>query len=230
MLFRLHHSSFLAGLSVQAAGVFMVEEGRLVKLYAHSGHYRPTEKHVYQLLNHLKSQNVNLDDVLVDAQRIIKISREKEPGRLVPQHLRNTDQLIIVFAGVKEKKMTTSAMWLAPLMLNFLKHKCLYERLAMDAVLHRSQASPARPAGRPPQHKTRSEVAPTASDENSLTCNATLIVPATQVSEEDSAFLPVPDHARLTSTDSIFNDFDSLRNPAALARSQAEADGVIDDS
>ena len=77
---RLHHSSFLAGGNVQAAGLFVIDNGYLTKLYAHSGHYRPTEKNIYQLLNYLISRGVDVTDVLVDAQRIVRISREKETG------------------------------------------------------------------------------------------------------------------------------------------------------
>lgn len=60
--------------------MFVIEDGRLTKLFAHSGHYRPSEKSIYQLLNYLISRNVDLTDVLMDAQRIVRISREKESG------------------------------------------------------------------------------------------------------------------------------------------------------
>ncbi|CAM9413620.1 unnamed protein product, partial [Ectocarpus fasciculatus] len=79
---RLHHSSFQAGGNVQAAGLFVIDNGYLTKLYAHSGHYRPTEKNIYQLLNYLICRGVDVTNVLVDAQRIVRVSREKETGGL----------------------------------------------------------------------------------------------------------------------------------------------------
>lgn len=79
---RLHHSSFQAGGNVQAAGLFVIDNGYLTTLYAHSGHYRPTEKNIYQLLNYLICRGVDVTNVLVDAQRIVRVSREKETGGL----------------------------------------------------------------------------------------------------------------------------------------------------
>ena len=75
---RFHHSSFIAGGNVQAAGLMMIENGYLTHLYAHSGHYRPTEKNIYQLLNYFISRHVDMSNVLVDAQRLVRICREKE--------------------------------------------------------------------------------------------------------------------------------------------------------
>ncbi len=101
----MHHSSFVGGESVQAAGMFIIENGVLLKLFAHSGHYRPTERNVLQLLCYLKHMNVNLNDVEVDAQRIAKISRDSNG------------------TGAKKKKIETTVMWQALYMIDFLNHK-----------------------------------------------------------------------------------------------------------
>src|SRR5262249_14504030 len=43
---RFHHSSFLGGEPVNFAGIMICEEGRLVTVFPHSGHYRPEDKHL----------------------------------------------------------------------------------------------------------------------------------------------------------------------------------------
>lgn len=101
---RLHHSSFVAGEPVQAAGVMICADGALKKLFAHSGHYRPTEYNILQLLHFLLGANVRLVDVEVDAQRICKINRVDSSGN-------------------KSKKRDTTVMWKALDMLDFLEHK-----------------------------------------------------------------------------------------------------------
>ena len=55
---RIHHSTFLAGASVEAAGLFVAAEGRLVRLFPHSGHYRPAECHLRCLLQFLHDRKV----------------------------------------------------------------------------------------------------------------------------------------------------------------------------
>ena len=47
-----HHTSFLAGGPCIAAGTLVVQNGVLEELYPHSGHYRPGEHHLHQLLEH----------------------------------------------------------------------------------------------------------------------------------------------------------------------------------
>ena len=56
---RIHHSTFLAGASVEAAGLFVASEGRLVRLFPHSGHYRPAECHLRCLLKFLHDHQVH---------------------------------------------------------------------------------------------------------------------------------------------------------------------------
>ncbi|KAG6478146.1 hypothetical protein ZIOFF_061578 [Zingiber officinale] len=57
-----HHSSFLAGGATVAAGRFTAENGMLKRIWAYSGHYRPTEENFNNFLSFLKENHVNLDD------------------------------------------------------------------------------------------------------------------------------------------------------------------------
>ena len=61
---RIHHSTFLAGASVEAAGLFVAVEGRLVRLFPHSGHYRPAECHLRCLLQFLHDHQVHPSTVM----------------------------------------------------------------------------------------------------------------------------------------------------------------------
>jgi hypothetical protein len=60
-----HHSSFLGGAEVAAAGELKVENGKLKEVTAKSGHYEPTPKHTRQLLAVLHEHNVPLHGVQV---------------------------------------------------------------------------------------------------------------------------------------------------------------------
>lgn len=72
---RFHHSSFYSGDSVDFAGMFVIESGCLLRLYPHSGHYRPTERHLRNMLLFLQVRNVSLAQVQVDGQRVFRIAR-----------------------------------------------------------------------------------------------------------------------------------------------------------
>ncbi|KAK9661460.1 hypothetical protein K7432_018192 [Basidiobolus ranarum] len=61
---RFQHSSFLAGQSVWGAGGIEVVHGKLIKVTLHSGHYRPTVKHLDRFVEYLKAQGVELDHVI----------------------------------------------------------------------------------------------------------------------------------------------------------------------
>lgn len=73
---RFHHSSFFGGADVDAAGMFVVENGKLTRLFPHSGHYRPGEVHMYFLLHYLDTCGVPLKDVDCDAQRLAHVTRQ----------------------------------------------------------------------------------------------------------------------------------------------------------
>ncbi|XP_074566657.1 IQ domain-containing protein IQM3-like [Curcuma longa] len=57
-----HHSSFLAGGVTVAAGRFTAENGMLKRIWAYSGHYRPTKENFNNFLSFLKENHVNLDE------------------------------------------------------------------------------------------------------------------------------------------------------------------------
>lgn len=61
-----HHSSFLAGAPVAAAGVMEVASGRLRYITDQSGHYSPTTDHTNQLLQLLQHRGVDLSKVQID--------------------------------------------------------------------------------------------------------------------------------------------------------------------
>ncbi|XP_042406377.1 IQ domain-containing protein IQM3-like [Zingiber officinale] len=56
-----HHSSFLAGGATVAAGRFTAENGILKRIWAYSGHYRPSEENFDYFLSFLKEHGVHLD-------------------------------------------------------------------------------------------------------------------------------------------------------------------------
>lgn len=80
---RFHHSSFFAGAGVNAAGMIVCVDGRLTKLFPHSGHYRPHDRHLYSLLAYLRDRGVQLRGVQVDVQRVLKLSRQIEKGDIL---------------------------------------------------------------------------------------------------------------------------------------------------
>jgi hypothetical protein len=74
---RFHHSSFFGGKAVAAAGIIITDDnGCLIRLYPHSGHYRPGEAHMQRMLYHLYQCGVDLNSFLVDTQQIMHVSRE----------------------------------------------------------------------------------------------------------------------------------------------------------
>ncbi|CAM8889209.1 unnamed protein product [Rhodiola kirilowii] len=58
-----HHSSFLAGGAISAAGRVLVENGVLKAISRQSGHYQPTEENLNYFVSFLEKNNVNLADV-----------------------------------------------------------------------------------------------------------------------------------------------------------------------
>ncbi|KAK1571280.1 hypothetical protein Q3G72_014457 [Acer saccharum] len=60
-----HHSSFLAGGAILAAGRLEAEDGKLKSVSAYSGHYRPTTENLGSFLAFLKENGVNVDEVQV---------------------------------------------------------------------------------------------------------------------------------------------------------------------
>ena len=74
---RFHHSSFFGGKAVTGAGIIVTDDnGYLIKLYPHSGHYRPRERDVQRILYYFNSiVGMSLKTFQVDTQQLIHISR-----------------------------------------------------------------------------------------------------------------------------------------------------------
>lgn len=60
---QFHHSSFLRGAAVMAAGNLLAEHGRLVKLTADSGHYWPSPGHFKYAYDHLAAQGADMSSL-----------------------------------------------------------------------------------------------------------------------------------------------------------------------
>jgi len=73
---KFHHSSFLSGASVLAAGRMVCAEGRLVSLAPHSGHYRTSPSHFRRLLDTFVSLGVDLSSVRVEWYKTSKTSKQ----------------------------------------------------------------------------------------------------------------------------------------------------------
>jgi len=77
---RFHHSSFFGGKAVASAGIFLTnEQGRLTRMYPHSGHYRPGEAHMQRALFFFQQHGVELSTFSVDMQQIFKVCRKLSP-------------------------------------------------------------------------------------------------------------------------------------------------------
>jgi hypothetical protein len=117
---RFHHSSFFAGKSVTAAGIFITkEEGRILCMYPHSGHYRPGEAHMQRLLYFLQRLGIDLNTFDVDVQQIAHVAR-KEVVQTIPDE-NNPDQK--VEKRRKEKKADSLYLTPASHVACFLTHK-----------------------------------------------------------------------------------------------------------
>jgi len=60
-----HHSSFLAGGAIRAAGGIKAREGKLIEINPNSGHYKPGQDHFEALIERLKGEGIDLSDVKV---------------------------------------------------------------------------------------------------------------------------------------------------------------------
>ena len=63
---KFHHSSFLSGKPVAAAGEIIVEKG-ILKLVSHrSGHYQPSAELNEQFVDELKSRGIDMSRVSIE--------------------------------------------------------------------------------------------------------------------------------------------------------------------
>jgi hypothetical protein len=61
-----HHSAFMSGRPVAAAGTIMVMQGQLQSIDNQSGHYQPTKDYMDQFIKELKKRGVDLSNVEKD--------------------------------------------------------------------------------------------------------------------------------------------------------------------
>lgn len=117
---RFHHSSFFSGSPVQFAGLLVADCGKLLTIFPHSGHYRPTEHHLYHMLAYLEESlsQAAFESIMVDAQRIIKRARAADGD------------------GVKAKKKDTPELRQSREMLDFLSRKHTAWGLGLFAQLY----------------------------------------------------------------------------------------------
>jgi hypothetical protein len=117
---RFHHSSFFAGKSVTAAGIFITkEEGRIACMYPHSGHYRPGEAHMQRLLYFLQRLGVDLNTFDIDVQQIAHVARKEVIQTLTDEN--NPDQKV----EKRRKERKADSLYLTPAshVACFLAHK-----------------------------------------------------------------------------------------------------------
>jgi hypothetical protein len=63
-----HHSSFLSGAPVAGAGTFFLENGEIVKVSDHSGHYVPGIKEMIAVLKAMNAQGADLSSIEVSVR------------------------------------------------------------------------------------------------------------------------------------------------------------------
>jgi len=112
---RFHHSSFFGGKAVASAGIIITdEEGYLIRLYPHSGHYRPGEAHVQRMLFFLQQKGTDLKSFEVDTQQFSHVARDKDP--------RSKDKDV----QKKSKKVDNLHLQHASTVACFLSHKAKF--------------------------------------------------------------------------------------------------------
>jgi hypothetical protein len=81
--------------------MFVIEEGQLLRLFPHSGHYRPGEVHMYFLLHFLDTCGVRLCEVACDAQRLAHVARRLSG---FPPPLSLSSLITLLFASSAQRK------------------------------------------------------------------------------------------------------------------------------
>ncbi|CAM9887448.1 unnamed protein product [Chrysoparadoxa australica] len=91
---RFHHSSFFGGEYVESAGLLVANKGIIECVYPHSGHYRPTDNHLAQLLVWLHLGGVDLTRISVDAQRTYKVARQEKVKKIDSPFMANAKEML----------------------------------------------------------------------------------------------------------------------------------------
>ncbi|KAF9368784.1 hypothetical protein CPB97_004252 [Podila verticillata] len=94
---QFHHSSFLGGGTVCAAGGIVVNRGQLIKINPKSGHYRPGQRHFDKLLDNLKNMGISLEGVKISSGILETddgVERQHSNDRLVAPLEKNTETVV----------------------------------------------------------------------------------------------------------------------------------------
>jgi hypothetical protein len=137
---RFHHSSFFAGKACEAAGIIVTnQEGRLLRLLPHSGHYRPGEAHLQRTLLFLKKAGLNLKRFDVDLQQIFHVARGEQKSEQTGGELAGGEQKVVKL--VKAKKKETLHLKTARYVAAYLAHKALMIGEGVFAQIHKIRTS-----------------------------------------------------------------------------------------
>ena len=120
---RFHHSSFFGGKAVRAAGIIITDDdGYLIRLLPHSGHYRPGEAHMQRMLFFLHHNGISLRTFDLDTQQIFHLTREVSA----------TD-------GEEKKKKKVDSLHLMPALYvaSYLAHKARFIEAGIFAQIHK---------------------------------------------------------------------------------------------
>jgi len=63
-----YHSSFMAGMPVQCAGVIAMTQGVITRIRNDSGHYKPNDQSLAQVLRHFKTIGVDITKITVEEE------------------------------------------------------------------------------------------------------------------------------------------------------------------
>ncbi|CAG8650574.1 8738_t:CDS:2 [Ambispora leptoticha] len=102
-----HHSSFLAGGAICAAGGIKVYHGKLLEINPKSGHYKPGDKHFEALVEHLKGKGLDTTYTeIINPSKILEDKlKNKYHSKLVAHVKMNFDLFIKNVETVASKRM-----------------------------------------------------------------------------------------------------------------------------
>ncbi|KAJ8507765.1 hypothetical protein ON010_g18936 [Phytophthora cinnamomi] len=61
---RFHHSSFVSGAPIFAAGKIIIKNGVIIAIEPHSGHFKPRLENLLSLCSMLANHGVDIDDIV----------------------------------------------------------------------------------------------------------------------------------------------------------------------
>ena len=117
---RFHHSSFFAGECVEAAGMIVCKDGVLQRIYAHSGHYRPSDIHIAKILTFLEKNSIDLSTVEFDMQLVLKVARCRDDS-MKPL----------------KRKIDTLYLWTANMALHFVTRRIYFASSGLQEQIQR---------------------------------------------------------------------------------------------